>query len=193
MVLAGAGSGKTRTLVARIVYLLENLKVSPFQVLALTFSNKAAREMRERISSEANLDLGALQVTTFHSFCAKVLRTEANYLGLSRNFTIYDQTESKAVIKNILGRKGISPKELPPSEILYFIEGLKNNGHYIDREDSISDLDKKDEYFPYFEEYEREVHKANACDFGGLITGTLELFEKYPAVLETYKNRFQYI
>ena len=193
MVLAGAGSGKTRTLVARIVYLLENLKVSPFQVLALTFSNKAAREMRERISSEANLDLGALQVTTFHSFCAKVLRTEANYLGLSRNFTIYDQTESKAVIKNILGRKGISLKELPPSEILYFIEGLKNNGHYIDREDSISDLDKKDEYFPYFEEYEREVHKANACDFGGLITGTLELFEKYPAVLETYKNRFQYI
>ena len=102
MVLAGAGSGKTRTLVARIVYLLENLKISPFQVLALTFSNKAAREMRERISSEANLDLGALQVTTFHSFCAKVLRTEANYLGLSRNFTIYDQTESKAVIKNII-------------------------------------------------------------------------------------------
>ena len=193
MVLAGAGSGKTRTLVSRIVYLLEHLQISPFQILALTFSNKAAREMRERIAAEVNLDLGALQVTTFHSFCANVLRSEANFLGLSRNFTIYDQSESKSVIKHILARKGISPKELPPSEILYFIEGLKNNGHYLNKENSLSDLDLKDEYFPYYEEYEHEVHKANACDFGGLITGVLELFEKFPSLLENYQKRFHYI
>jgi DNA helicase-2/ATP-dependent DNA helicase PcrA len=193
MVLAGAGSGKTRTLVTRIVYLLEELKISPFQVLALTFSNKAAREMRERIAVEANLDLGALQVTTFHSFCAKVLRSEANFLGLSRNFTIYDQGESKTVVKNILARKGLGPKEVPPSEILYFIEGLKNNGHYLNKKEGLSDLDLKDEYFPYYEEYEHEIHKANACDFGGLITGVLELFEKFPNILESYQKRFHYI
>ena len=90
MILAGAGSGKTKTLVAKITYLIEEKNISAFQVLALTFSNKAAREMRERVSTEVQSDIGALQITTFHSFCARVLRSEASYLGLSRNFTIYD-------------------------------------------------------------------------------------------------------
>ena len=89
MILAGAGSGKTRTLVSRIQYLLDEKKVSPFRVLALTFSNKAAREMRERVATDNDLDMGAIQITTFHSFCSRVLRNEAQYLGLSRNFTIF--------------------------------------------------------------------------------------------------------
>src|SRR5690242_4924011 len=98
MILAGAGSGKTRTLVARIQYLLEEKDVSPFQVLAVTFSNKAAKEMRERLASSTRINVGALQVTTFHSFCARVLRMEAAYLGLSKNFTIYDDSETQSVI-----------------------------------------------------------------------------------------------
>ena len=90
MVLAGAGSGKTKTLVTRISYLLTEKRVSPYRLLALTFSNKAAREMRERVASEVQEDLGALQITTFHAFCSRLLRQESQYLGLSKNFTIYD-------------------------------------------------------------------------------------------------------
>lgn len=190
MILAGAGSGKTRTLVARICYLLEQKNISPYKCLALTFSNKAAKEMRDRVSSEVNCDIGALQITTFHAFCARVLRSEATYLGLSRNFTIYDTAESKTVAKNILGRRGISTKEISPFEILYYIDDLKNNGHYPGKD---SDIDTDDEFYDYYLEYENELHRANAVDFGGLITGVLQLFIKYPQVLENYQNRFEYI
>ena len=110
MILAGAGSGKTKTLVSRVKYLLDEKKVSPFRILALTFSNKAAKEMRERVALDSEYDLGAIQVTTFHAFCSRVLRTEAQYLGLSRNFTIYDTSESKSIAKSILGKRGISQK-----------------------------------------------------------------------------------
>jgi len=194
MILAGAGSGKTRTLVSRISYLLDKIQVSSHQLLALTFSNKAAKEMRERISRELQLDLGSLQVTTFHSFCAKLLRSEANYLGLSKNFTIYDTSETKAVIKSILAKRGISSKELPPSEVLYYIDDLKNNGYYKDTKMDLDyDIDAEDEYYEYYLEYEQELRRANAVDFGGLITGVLELFEKFPKVMNHYQERFKYI
>ncbi len=194
MILAGAGSGKTKTLVTKISYLLEDKDVSAHQMLALTFSNKAAREMRERIANEVRMDLGALQITTFHAFCAKLLRSEANYLGLSRNFTIYDDGESKAIVKALLERRGISTKEINPFEILNYIDGLKNNGYYTGRiqKDALGPH-PDDEYFDYFNEYESELHRANAIDFGGLITGVIQLFEKFPDVLERYQKRFRYI
>ncbi|WP_127715108.1 ATP-dependent helicase [Halobacteriovorax sp. HLS] len=195
MILAGAGSGKTKTLVTRIAYLLEEIHVSPFQVLALTFSNKAAREMRERISSMVQADIGALQITTFHSFCARILRTEANYLGLSKNFTIYDTSEQKAVVKAILGRHGISTKELSPFEILYYMDDLKNHGHYNGRDLSEADyeIDESHSFYTYYQQYEAELHKANAVDFGSLITGVIQLFEKFPEVLKRYQDRFKYL
>lgn len=195
MILAGAGSGKTRTLVARISYLIEEKHISPFQLLALTFSNKAAKEMRDRISREVSCDVGALQVTTFHAFCAKVLRSNAQYLGLSKSFTIYDTSESKAIVKSILERRGISQKDISPFEVLYFIEDLKNHGHYPDRniEDKEYSVDKSDLYFEMYLEYERELVRANALDFGGLITAVLQLFEKFPDVLKTHQERFRYI
>ena len=196
MILAGAGSGKTKTIVARINYLLDELRVSPFQILAVTFSNKAAREMKERVSKSSGIDLGPLQITTFHAFCAKVLRTEANYIGLSRNFTIYDDSESRAIIKTLIQKRGISLKELSPYEIKYFIEEIKNSGLYIDApdrdEESISEF-TSDPYFEYYREYEEELRRSNAVDFGGLITGVLQLFETYPKVLERYQNRFKYL
>ena len=111
MILAGAGSGKTRTLISRIHYLLEHKQLSPYQILAVTFSNKAAHEMRERLSQITTHDIGTFQITTFHAFCAKVLRYEAQYLGLSRSFTIYDDGESLSVIKSIMARHGISQKD----------------------------------------------------------------------------------
>lgn len=195
MILAGAGSGKTRTLVTRISYLLEEKNISPFQLLALTFSNKAAKEMRDRISREVSCDAGSLQVTTFHSFCARMLRNEAQYLGLSRNFTIYATPESKAVVKAILARRGVSTKETSPFEVLYFIDDLKNHGHYPDRKmDGLDyEVEMDDPFYEMYLEYERELHKANATDFGGLITGVIQLFEKYPDVLKRYQERFHYI
>lgn len=194
MILAGAGSGKTKTLVTRITYLLDEKNLSPHQLLALTFSNKAAREMRERIAAELpHLDIGSLQITTFHAFCARLLRSEANFLGLSRNFTIYDEGESKAIAKSLLERRGISTKEINPFEILAYIDTLKNNGYYTGREMSDGAADPTDEYFGYFEEYESELHRANAVDFGGLITAVIQLFEKFPDVLQRYQNRFHYV
>ena len=151
--------------------------------------------MRERIARESEHNIGALQITTFHAFCAKVLRHEATQLGLSRNFTIYDTSESKSIVKSILGKRGISLKEISPNEVLYYIDGLKNNGHYADQNDSEmeDEIDKDDIFYQYFLEYESELHRSNAIDFGGLITGVLNLFSKFPEVLSRYQKRFQYI
>lgn len=192
MILAGAGSGKTRTLVTRIAYLLNEKRTSPHQLLALTFSNKAAREMRERVSLDVECDIGSLQITTFHSFCAKVLRSEATYLGLSRSFTIYDDSESKAIVKLLLDRRGISPKEVNPYDILHYIDHYKNNGYYVGRA-SENAPKSVDEFYEYFEEYESELARANAIDFGGLITAVIQLFEKFPEVSNRYSERFKYI
>ena len=193
MILAGAGSGKTRTLVTRVSHLIEGVGISPYQILALTFSNKAAKEMRDRISTQVSNDIGALQITTFHAFCARVLRQEAQYLGLSKNFTIYDQAESRAVVKTILARHGISTKEISPYEVLYFMDDIKNNGLYPGRESDYAEIDRDHEFYQFYTEYESELHKANAVDFGGLITGTIQLFEKYPDVLKRYQDRFKYL
>ncbi len=199
MILAGAGSGKTRTLVTKIQYLLTELKIPSFHILAMTFSNKAAKEMQERIRAYTGEQFGNLFLTTFHSFCARILRTEATYIGLSRNFTIYDDSEMLSVIKAIMSRRGLSQKEINPTEIKYYINSLKNVGYFKDCEDykvfddSWEVIDKDDLYFDIFEEYERELHTSNAVDFGGLIVGVVELFAKHPKILERYQKRFKYL
>jgi DNA helicase II / ATP-dependent DNA helicase PcrA len=195
MILAGAGSGKTRTLVARIQYLLEEKHISPFQVLAVTFSNKAAREMRERLAANTQINVGALQVTTFHAFCAKVLRMESTYLGLSRNFTIYDDKESQSIVKAILSKRGINQKELSPYTVSAYIDGLKNLGHYIGLEKTfeVEKYAEDQRSWDIFHDFEAELHRSNAVDFGGLITGVLNLFRNYPEVLRKYQDKFKYV
>lgn len=194
MVLAGAGSGKTRTLVSRIVHLLTERNISSHQILAVTFSNKAAKEMRERVAHELSMEEGSINITTFHAFCAKVLRMESSYLGLSRNFTIYDEGEVKSIAKSILGTHGISQKEMSPFTITNYVDDLKNNAYYEGCPDRLDyEIDKTDVLFSYYKEYERELHKSNAIDFGGLITGVIQLFEQFPEVLTRYQNRFKYI
>lgn len=195
MILAGAGSGKTRTLVARIQYLLEEKRVSPFQVLAVTFSNKAAREMRERLAANTQINVGALQVTTFHAFCAKVLRMEATYLGLSKNFTIYDDGESQSIIKAILSKRGINQKELSPYTVAAYIDGLKNLGYYMGlaKTEDVAKYAEDKRLWDIFIEYEGELHRSNAVDFGGLITGVLNLFRSFPEVLQKYQQKYKYV
>src|SRR3989339_609590 len=203
MILAGAGSGKTRTLVTRISYLLSEKDLSPHQLLALTFSNKAAKEMRERVARDVNVDIGTLKITTFHAFCAQLLRTESHYLGLSKNFTIYDEGESKAIVKNLIGRQGLTTKELSPYEVIGYIENIKNNGYYIKRKNNPNRqalfsldsfiIDEQENFYHYYADYEAELQKPNALDFGGLITAVIELFETYPKVLQHYQERFRYL
>lgn len=195
MILAGAGSGKTRTLVARMQYLIDEKRVSPYHVLALTFSNKAAREMRERLAHSSQINVGTLQVTTFHAFCAKVLRMEGNYLGLSKNFTIYDDGESNSIIKSALAKRGINQKDLSPYTVSAFIDGLKNTGYYVGQPitQEIENMTDDRRLFDIFLEYEAELHRNNAVDFGGLITGILNLFKSHPEVLERYQHKFRYI
>jgi DNA helicase-2/ATP-dependent DNA helicase PcrA len=195
MILAGAGSGKTRTLVARIQFLLEEKNISPYQVLAVTFSNKAAREMRERLASNTQINVNALQVTTFHAFCAKVLRMEATYLGLSKNFTIYDDGESQSIIKALLAKRGISQKELSPYTVAAFIDSIKNLGHFTNLP-MLPEIEKISEdrlLWGLYLEYESELLRSNAVDFGGLITGVLNLFHTYPEVLTKYQQKFRYV
>ena len=193
MILAGAGSGKTRTLISRIIYLLEEKKVPPYRILALTFSNKAAKEMQARIESQAREDFNSLQISTFHSFCARVLRQEADFLGLSRNFTIYDTAESKAVIRDIIMQYGISLKEQSPFEVLSFINSIKDKGYYPGRKSGDDGIDRNDLFYTFYQDYETLLSKANALDFGGLLTGVLQLFEKFPQVLQFYQDRFEYV
>jgi DNA helicase-2/ATP-dependent DNA helicase PcrA len=195
MILAGAGSGKTRTLVARIQYLLEEKHISPYQILAVTFSNKASREMRERLAVNTQINVGTLQVTTFHSFCARVLRMEATYLGLSKNFTIYDDGESQSIIKALLVKRGINSKELSPYTVAAYIDGLKNRAYYIGlpRNEDIEKFAEDRRLWDIFLEYEAELHRSNAVDFGGLITGVLNLFRTFPEVLLKYQQKYKYV
>lgn len=195
MILAGAGSGKTRTLISRIKWILDEKNVSPYQILAVTFSNKAAREMRERLSHLTDHDIGTFQVTTFHSFCSRLLRSEANYLGLSRHFTIFDDSESQSVCKAVLARRGINLKDITPNTLSYYVDRVKNIGWFpgagLDQEAQALADDPR--HWELFLDYESEVHKSNAVDFGGLITGVLQLFHHYPEVREKYQKRFQYV
>ena len=195
MILAGAGSGKTRTLVAKICYLLNEKNFSPYQILAVTFSNKAAKEMRDRVSVETKQDYRMFQITTFHSLCAQILRKEAGFIGLSQNFTIYDDSESKSIAKSILAKYGISKKEMTPKDLLYYVSELKNQGYHRGKKECVEDfdIDTSDRMFNFYEDYERELHRSNAVDFGGLITGVIELFETHPEVLKRYQQKYSYI
>jgi DNA helicase-2/ATP-dependent DNA helicase PcrA len=207
MILAGAGSGKTRTLVAKISYLLQEGGVSQYQFLALTFSNKAAQEMRHRLLQYLGLheaDYRSLPtLSTFHSFCAQVLRQQYKVLGLTQQFSIYDDGDSESLVKNLLSRRGLTTKQIAPKTILYYIEQLKNRGYFLGIEHQDHPLAQKiiqecqyivkDSLYSYFVDYEKELLLSNAVDFSGLITGVIQLFVKNQTVLEYYQDRYKYI
>jgi DNA helicase-2/ATP-dependent DNA helicase PcrA len=149
--------------------------------------------MRDRVGSYIDMDPRALQITTFHSFCARLLRSEANHLGLSKSFTIYDTGESKSVVKVLMKRYGVNFKEQSPLDILYYIDNLKNLGYYPGRKGFEYDVEESDPLYGYYRDYEKELHTANAVDFGGLIVAVLNLFENFPEVLSRYQGRYKYV
>ncbi|MDR4888176.1 DNA helicase PcrA [Fredinandcohnia sp. QZ13] len=193
LIMAGAGSGKTRVLTHRIAYLMVEKQVAPWNILAITFTNKAAREMKERVQGILGGAAEDIWISTFHSMCVRILRRDIDRLGFNRNFSILDTTDQLSVIKNILKEKNIDPKKFDPRSILGTISSAKNElqtpedyektagGMY---EQIVSDVYKL---------YQKRLRKNQALDFDDLIMTTIQLFKRVPEVLEFYQRKFQYI
>jgi len=198
LIIAGAGSGKTRVLTTRIAYLIHQ-GVDPFRILALTFTNKAANEMKSRIISMSGADARNLWMGTFHSVFARLLRVESLRLGYPANFTIYDTDDSKNVIKSILKEENIDPKTYKPSSVHARISACKNSLikplQYMENEELM--LEDKASGRPRFAEiyqkYNNRCFKSGAMDFDDLLVNTYELLERFPDVLYKYQNRFLYV
>ncbi len=193
LVLAGAGSGKTRALTYRIANLIQN-GVSPYNILALTFTNKAAKEMKERVNNLVNLEKGEVWVSTFHSFCAKVLRRDIDKIGYERSFTIYDDDDQITLLKNIIKEKDLDEKIYPAKMMRGIISDAKNKLLNADDWFAVSDKDfKADKIHDIFHAYEVKLKKSNALDFNDLLFKTIELFDNSTEVKEHYKRRFKYV
>lgn len=194
LLLAGAGSGKTRVLVHRIAYLIEELGVNPYNILAITFTNKAAGEMRERVDDMIGFGADQIWVSTFHSTCVRILRRYIDRLGFDTNFTIYDTDDQKSVIKDICKRFDIDTKYLKERVIMSAISSSKDELiSPLDYEmQAMSDFTKK-KIASVYKEYQAVLKKNNALDFDDLIVKTVELFKACPDVLNAYQERFRYI
>lgn len=194
LIIAGAGSGKTRVLTYRIAHLLAQGKAEPYQILALTFTNKAAREMQERIESLIDERARKLWMGTFHSTFARILRVECERLGYTRDFSIYDTQDSERMIKNIMQELNIDTKEVKPRSIRFIISEAKNQ--LIDPrqfEEKFIQSSNHDIAAQVYQYYTSRLKQSNAMDFDDLLVKPIELFEQYPEVLEIYQQRFKYI
>ncbi|EPD50357.1 DNA helicase PcrA [Paenisporosarcina sp. FSL H8-0542] len=196
LIMAGAGSGKTRVLTHRIAYLVVEKEVYPSKILAITFTNKAAREMRERIDGLLGNGTGErMWVSTFHSMCVRILRRDIDRIGYSKSFSILDTTEQLTVIKRILKDQNIDPKKYDPRSMLNAISSAKNE--CIDAETFASQMNQFNPFEKTASEvytaYDKRLRKNQSLDFDDLIMTTLTLFKRVPDVLEFYQNKFHYI
>ena len=193
LVVAGAGSGKTRVLTRRIAYLLAERAVAPFEVLAITFTNKAAAEMKERVSELVGPRAQSMWVSTFHSACVRILRQEANRLGYTNSFTIYDSSDSVRLLTLIIRDMNLDPKQYAPRAVHAMISAAKNElmgpADYVQKttnhfEEVIAEI---------FALYQKRLGSANAMDFYDLIGKTVELFQRFPEARSRYRSRFKHI
>ena len=194
LMLAGAGSGKTRSLTHRIAYLIEEKGVAPWNILAITFTNKAAQEMRERVDALVGYGSEDIWISTFHATCSRILRRHIDLLGYDRNFTIYDASDQKSLMKEVLKEMKIDTKQFPERSVMSEISSAKNEYK--------SPLDYRNEYGSNFrnqriadiyEHYQKRLKENNALDFDDLLVKMVDLFQTNPDVLEHYQDRFQYI
>ena len=194
LMLAGAGSGKTRSLTHRIAYLIEEKGVAPWNILAITFTNKAAQEMRERVDALVGYGSEDIWISTFHATCSRILRRHIDLLGYDRNFTIYDASDQKSLMKEVLKEMKIDTKQFPERSVMSEISSAKNGYK--------SPLDYRNEYGSNFrnqriadiyEHYQKRLKENNALDFDDLLVKMVDLFQTNPDVLEHYQDRFQYI
>lgn len=194
LILAGAGSGKTRVLTHRIAYLIEEKGVNPWNIMAITFTNKAAGEMRERVDKIVGFGSESIWVSTFHSSCVRMLRRFIDRLGFDTNFTIYDTDDQKTLMKDICKRLDIDTKVYKERAILAAISKAKDEliGPEEYEMNVMGDFSKRKLALAY-KEYQKELKKNNALDFDDLIMKTVELFQACPDVLEYFQERFKYI
>lgn len=193
LIMAGAGSGKTRVLTHRMAYLMIERDVAPWNILAITFTNKAAKEMRERLAGLAGPLVNDTWVSTFHSMCVRILRRDIDRLGISRNFSILDSTDQQSVVKHILKEQNLDPKKFTPRSILGRISGAKNElktaADFAKTAAGPFDEVVRDVY----KEYEKRLLQNQSLDFDDLIMTTVHLFQRVPEVLAHYQKKFRYI
>ena len=194
LIVAGAGSGKTKVLTSRIAHIIKEKKAFPNQILSVTFTNKAAKEMQNRVSKMlGSAATGLSWLGTFHSICAKILRKHATAAKLNSNFTIIDTDDQTRLIKNICKSENIDIKQLAPRFILSIIDRWKNKGYYP----SEVIINNKDVYertiLPLYKIYQQKLIDLNSCDFGDLILHTVKILENYPDIRQIYSTNFKYI
>lgn len=194
LLLAGAGSGKTRVLTHRVAYLIEEKGVAPYNILAITFTNKAAGEMRERVDRIVSFGAESVWVSTFHSLCVRILRRHIDNLDYQTNFTIYDSDDQKAVVKECLKKLNMDSKQYPERGIMAEISRAKErfiSPAEFDRE--ASGNYRKMQIARVYNEYQAKLKQSNALDFDDLLYKTVELFQFHPEILKNYQDRFRYI
>ena len=194
LILAGAGSGKTRVLTHRVAYLIDECGVNPWNIMAITFTNKAAGEMRERVDKIVGFGAESIWVSTFHSSCVKILRRYADRIGFGNNFTIYDTDDSKSLMKDICKKYQLETTQLKLKRIMGSISTCKDN--LVTPEEYA--LNTQNDFIKVriskaYTEYQNALKKNNAMDFDDLIMKTVELFKTNPDVLDSYQERFKYI
>ncbi|WP_027626740.1 DNA helicase PcrA [Clostridium lundense] len=194
LILAGAGSGKTRVLTYRIANLIKNLNVYPSQILAITFTNKAANEMKERVRNIVGNEADGMWISTFHSSCVRILRREAEKLGYNKNFAIYDSYDQKTLVKTCIKELNINDKDFDERYMLNKIGEAKDNlvspEEFKKKHENNFKLNKVADLYLL---YQKKLKSSNALDFDDLIYKTVELFKKNPEILEFYQRKFKYI
>ncbi len=194
LILAGAGSGKTRVLTHRVAFLIDECGVNPWNIMAITFTNKAAGEMRERVNNIVGYGAESIWVTTFHSTCVRILRRHADRIGYDKNFVIYDSDDSKSVMKDVCKRFSLETTTLKVRQFLNKVSHAKDN-LVLPSEYSLSSGNSMDtqRIAKAYQEYQASLRKNNAMDFDDLILNTVQLFRTCPDVLDYYQERFRYI
>ena len=193
LILAGAGSGKTRVLTTKIAYLIEDIGISPYNVLAITFTNKAAKEMSDRLYHMIGEVSKKVQVSTFHSFGLKILRENCEALGYKSNFVIMDSEDTLTVIKKILKGLDLDPKQYNPSAIRNKISGCKNELMSPNEYEKYAISEFEEVVLKVYRKYQETLFKNNSIDFDDLLILPIKLFREFPSVLQKYQERFQYI
>lgn len=195
LIMAGAGSGKTRVLTNRIAYLIQQKEVKPWNILGITFTNKAAKEMKERVSQVVNKNSNDIWLSTFHSMCVRILRKDINRIGFAKNFSILDSTDQINIIKKVMGDVlNLDTKMFPPRDMQAAISNAKNDlllpSEYAENVegDYIGEVTAK-----VYQAYQEELERSQSLDFDDLIMKTVILFKKCPQVLAMYQEQYRYI
>ena len=193
LIVAGAGSGKTRVLTHRIAHLIRDHGISPFEILAITFTNKAADEMKTRVGALVGPVAEKMWVSTFHSACVRILRRDADRLGYPKQFTIYDQADANRLTGYVIRDLALDPKRFPPRSVHAVISAAKNDGLTADQYAEAAQVIYERKIGDIFREYQARLQRAGAMDFDDLLTKTVELLHTQPDLLAHYQRRFKHV